>query len=415
MKYLYFFCAVVTLAMSFSIGFVLADGSIQFFSESAELINEAENLENDYEEETFTDEIAETVASMSLAEKIGQLVMVGVDGYEHDENSKHLIKNYHVGGFVLLKQNIKNLEQMLDLINSLKKANSVNKIPLFLAIDEEGGRISRLPQEFAKIPSSKAIGEINNGEISYQVGSIIGEELKMLGLNMNFAPVLDINSNAENPVIGDRAFGDKPGIVSKLGIQTMKGLQEQNIVSVVKHFPGHGDTSVDSHYGLPIVNNDLDRLESFELLPFYEAVKNGADAVMIAHIMLPKIDANSPATFSKTIINDILRNKMDFEGVVITDDMTMGAINDNFDLGKAAVESIKAGSDIILVCHDFAKEEAVLKALYEAAENKDIPITRIDQSVYRILKMKQKYGVNDKAVKDVNPKIINSKIQKLFH
>ena len=141
-------------------------------------------------------------------------------------------------------------------------------------------------------------------------------------------------------------------------------------------------------------------MESFELLPFYEAVKNGADAVMIAHIMLPKIDANSPATFSKTIINDILRNKMDFEGVVITDDMTMGAINDNFDLGKAAVESIKAGSDIILVCHDFAKEEAVLKALYEAAENKDIPITRIDQSVYRILKMKQKYGVNDKAVKD---------------
>jgi len=216
-------------------------------------------------------------------------------------------------------------------------------------------------------------------------------------------------------VIGDRAFGDEPDIVSKLGIQTMKGLQEQNIIPVVKHFPGHGDTSVDSHYGLPVVNNDLERLENFELLPFYEAVKNGADAVMIAHIMLPKIDANSPATFSKTIINDILRNKIGFEGVIITDDMTMGAINDNFDLGKAAVESIKAGSDMILICHDFAREEAVLKALYDAVENKDIPITRIDQSVYRILKLKQKYEVNDRIVNNVNFKIINSKIQELFH
>lgn len=266
------------------------------------------------------DPIQEQLESMSLEEKIGQMVMVGVDGYENDANSKQLIEKYHVGGFVLLKQNIKDAKQMLALVNSLKETNLANKIPLFLSIDEEGGRISRMPEEFAKIPPNKQFGLINDGNLTYQIGSIIGEELKTFGLNMDLGPVLDINSNPQNPVIGDRAFGAEASIVSELGIQAMKGLQSQNIISVVKHFPGHGDTSVDSHIGLPTVNNDLQRLNSFELVPFAAAIKNKVDAIMIAHILLPEIDAANPASLSKTVISTILRDDLQFDGVVITDD-----------------------------------------------------------------------------------------------
>jgi beta-N-acetylhexosaminidase len=176
--------------------------------------------------------------------------MVGIEGYNNDAQVQKMITEDHVGGLILLKQNVKDLQQMLDLIQTLKESNSANQIPLFLSVDEEGGRISRMPADFMKLPSNQEIGQLNDGMLSYQIGQIIGDELRMLGFNMNFAPVLDINSNPDNPVIGDRAFGTHADVVSKLGVETMKGLQSQNIISVVKHFPGHGDTSVDSHYWL---------------------------------------------------------------------------------------------------------------------------------------------------------------------
>lgn len=361
-----------------------------------------------------SDPIQAQIAAMSLEEKVGQLVMVGVDRYTNDAHSQQLITRYHVGGFVLLKQNISNANQMLSLINSLKETNTVNKVPLLLSIDEEGGRISRMPDELMKIPASQRIGELNQKELSYEVGDVIGKELRAFGLNMNFAPVLDINSNPKNPVIGDRALGDEPTRVSNLGIQTMKGLQAQNIISVVKHFPGHGDTSVDSHIGLPMVNHDLERLKRLELIPFSAAIENEVDVIMLAHILLPKIDQEYPASFSKIVITDLLRNEMKFDGVVITDDMTMGAIVKNYDIGEAAVKSIQAGSDIVLVCHDYLKEEAVLKAIRKAAENGSISEDRIDQSVYRILKLKQKYTVTDQTVKSVDLQRLNSNIEGLY-
>jgi beta-N-acetylhexosaminidase len=360
------------------------------------------------------DPIQTQIKEMRLEEKVGQLVMAGIDGYENDDHARQLMEKYHVGGFILLKKNIRDAGQMLGLINSIKETNAINKIPLFLSIDEEGGRVSRMPKEFAKMPASKKIGQLDNSQLSYQVGSIIGEELKSFGINMNFGPVLDINSNPKNPVIGDRAFGATAEIVTKSGIETMKGLHTQNIISVVKHFPGHGDTSVDSHIGLPTVNHGLERLNAFELLPFSAAIKNNVDAVMVAHILFPKIDPINPASFSPTIITDVLRQKMNFDGVVITDDMTMGAIINNYDIGEAAVKSINAGSDIVLVCHDYAKEEAVIQAIQKAAETGAISADRIDQSVYRVLKLKQKYNLSDKTVPSVEPQSINKKINVLY-
>lgn len=360
------------------------------------------------------DPIKTEIEAMSLEEKIGQLVIAGVEAYENDQYSKQLIEQYHVGGFILFKKNIQNAEQMLTLLNSLKETNKANKNSLFLSIDEEGGRVSRLPSEFVKFPTNKKIGQLNDENLSYQVGSIIGEELSAFGFNMNFAPVLDINSNPKNPVIGDRSFGPDAETVSKLGTQTMLGMQSQNITSVVKHFPGHGDTSVDSHVGLPVVTHDIDRLKSFELLPFASAIENGCDAVMVAHILLPKIDGENPASFSKTIITDILREDMKFEGVVITDDFTMGAIIKNYDIGEAAVKSVLAGSDIVLVCHGYDKQETVIKALKAAAQTGKLTMDRIDQSVYRILKLKDKYNLSSDPAQGIEPKIINDKIRLLF-
>ena len=362
-----------------------------------------------------TDKIQDLIDSMTLEEKIGQLVIVGVDGYENDEHSRKLIEENHVGGFILFKNNIQNSRQMLDLLNSLKAINAAqNKIPLFLSVDEEGGRVSRMPDEFMKFPSNKEIGKLNDANLSYNVGRILGEELSAFGFNVDFAPVMDINSNPKNPVIGDRSFGTTPELVSKLGIETMKGIQSRNVISVIKHFPGHGDTDVDSHVGLPRVNNSLKRLKSFELKPFKAAIENNADAVMVAHILLPQIDAKNPASFSKTIISDILRTDLNFNGVVITDDFTMGAITQNYNIGEAAVKSINAGSDIVLVCHEFDKQKAVIDSLYNAAQTGQISIERIDRSIYRILKLKEKYKLSDENSGLISSSIINDQISALF-
>ncbi|HOV27675.1 MAG TPA: beta-N-acetylhexosaminidase [Pseudobacteroides sp.] len=361
------------------------------------------------------DDIIEKLNEMTLDEKIGQLVIVGFEGETIDSNTKELIEKYHVGGVILFKKNIKSVSQTAVLINSIKEVNYVNKLPIFVSVDEEGGRVSRMPEEFKKIPSSRDIGEKDDENYSYQIGSAIGNMIGHLGFNMNFAPVLDINSNPHNKVIDDRALGSEPDIVKRLGISTMKGLQSKNIIPVIKHFPGHGDTAEDSHIGLPVINYDLDRLRNFEFIPFLEAIRHNADAVMIAHILMSKIDGDYPASMSHKVVSGILRDEMEFKGVVITDDLTMGAIEKNYDIGDAAVKSFNAGCDILLVCHGYEKELSVIRALKEAAENGEIPLERIDESVYRIIQLKNKYGLTDTKIDDVNITGINEEIDKVTY
>lgn len=356
------------------------------------------------------DPIEEQIKSMTLEEKVGQLVVVGLEGYTIDDNTKTMIENHHVGGLILFGRNVESSGQLLALVNSIKSTNSKNKVPLFVSVDEEGGRVSRMPAEFKKLPRNDAIGKINSGDFSYKIGNILAEETKSFGFNMNFAPVLDINSNPQNPVIGDRAFGSDSQIVSKLGVQTMKGIQAGGVIPVVKHFPGHGDTSVDSHIGLPAVDNNIERLKSFELVPFNEAIRNQADAVMIAHILLNKIDPQNPASLSKAIITDLLRKQLNFGGVVITDDMTMGAIVKNYTISDAAIKAINAGSDIVLVCHGYDNELAVIGALKKAVQNGAITEERLNESVYRILKLKSRYRLSDNIISSIDVAKINSKI-----
>ena len=372
---------------------------------------EEQSLDNSENIEGSDDDILRQMAGMTLEEKIGQLFIVGLEGYSLDDNSLEMIEKHHVGGFILFKRNIKDVEQLVALTNALKAANSNNKIPLFISVDEEGGIVSRMPEGVKKLPSSGSLGRLGSEELSYEVGKILGYELKLFGFNMNFAPVLDINSNPQNPVIGERAFGSDKELVSKLGIQTMKGIQSQGIISVVKHFPGHGDTSVDSHVGLPRVDHGLERLREFELVPFAKAIESGADAVMVAHILFPQIDPENPSTLSKAIITDILKGEMGFEGVVITDDMTMGAIMENYSIGEAVVKSILAGSDLILVCHGHENGLQAITAIREAVEEGAISEDRIDESLYKLLKLKKKYNLSDQPVELPDIQSLNKMIE----
>ena len=259
------------------------------------------------EEVEELDPIIEKINNMTIEEKIGQLVFVGLDGLEPDDRTVKLIEKNYVGGFILFKKNIKSVDQTVKLTNSLKDINSKNTIPLFIGVDEEGGRVSRFPKELTKIPKARDIGLVDDEKFSYKIGNILGERLSALGINIDFAPVLDIHSNLKNTVIGDRAYGTTTEIVSKHGILVMDGIMDSNVIPVVKHFPGHGDTYMDSHIDLPVVNKTIDELEELELIPFENAIKNGADVVMMGHILLTNIDEEYPASLSKKIINGIDR------------------------------------------------------------------------------------------------------------
>ncbi|OZQ77856.1 beta-N-acetylhexosaminidase [Paenibacillus odorifer] len=345
-----------------------------------------------------SDPIALQVAEMSLEEKIGQMLLVGIDGTVLDEQAKKMITEDKIGGIILYKDNIKNLKGMISLINSMKKSNTGNPAPLFMSVDQEGGKVSRMPKEYATFPSNGTVGASNDAAAAEKMGKLLAREVRSAGFNMNFAPVLDINSNPDNPVIGDRSFGNAAGQVIQLGIAEMKGIESEGVVPVVKHFPGHGDTSVDSHLALPIVNKTAGQLAELEWLPFQAAIKEGTDAVMVAHILFPKLDPDKPASLSRTIIGEQLRDEMGYQGIVITDDLTMGAIMKNYDLAAAAVDTVNAGSDILLVAHGYDNEKRVMDSLLQNVKNGKIQETRIDESVYRILALKAKYNLSDEQI-----------------
>ena len=359
------------------------------------------------------DKIKEKVDSMTLDQKIGQLFIVGFDGEIVSDEVVDLVKNQKVGGLIYFSRNIVDSNQIITLNNEIRAIEK--DIPLFISVDEEGGIVSRVPEEFIELPSSSYIGNRDDENLSYNVGKIIASELKYLGFNMDFAPVLDVYSNPNNTVIGERAFGNNADIVSRLGIRTMEGLRDGGVIPVVKHFPGHGDTEVDSHYGLPIVTKTLEELSNLEFIPFKNAIDSGADVVMVSSIILSNIDSEYPATISKKVTTDILRDKLNFEGVIATDDMTMKAIIDNYDLTDAVVMSINAGNDLILVCHGYDDILNSIKAVKDAVGNNVISEERIEESVYRILKLKEKYNINNNPIKsETNIEGINSEINSLF-
>lgn len=328
------------------------------------------------------------INEMTLDEKIGQMILSGFNGTDFNDELDTLINDLKVGGVILFSRNIEDSKQLKKLNLDIEEANK--NIPLFISIDEEGGRVNRLAKNIKRFESAKSIGDKGDIKYAYENGKEIGKTLKEHKINMNFAPVLDIYSNSKNTVIGDRAFGDNEKIVETMGIATMQGLKDEDVIPVIKHFPGHGDTEVDSHIGLPVVEKSTDQLYDFEFVPFKKAIESGADAVMVSHILMKQIDDKNPATLSYNLITKILRNDMKFSNIIITDDMCMKAITNRLSVEEASIKSIQAGSDIILIGSDISKTKSVIEKIKLAVERNEISEKRIDESVYRILKLKQK-------------------------
>lgn len=357
-----------------------------------------------------TDSIQAEVNKLTLKEKIGQMIIAGFDGTT-SSNAKTLINNYKLGGVILFGTNIKNPNQLVNLTNEIKTYNKSNKVPLMISVDQEGGRVNRMPSPIINTPSARTIGNKNNGNYSFNIGNVISKELSSFGFNTDFSPVLDIQSNPKNTVIGDRSFGTTSSVVTKNGESMVEGIRKGNIIPVIKHFPGHGDTSIDSHLELPVVNKDLASLKKFELIPFSNAIKNHADMVMVAHILVKKVDSKYPASMSKAVITDLLRKQYGYNGVVITDDMSMGAIAKHYNLSNAAVTSINAGSNIILIGHGNQNVKTIYNSIYSAVKNHKISEDTINKSVYKILSLKQKYKLNNNKVSTVNVTNLNKLIQ----
>lgn len=337
------------------------------------------------------DKMQDKLDSMTLEEKAGQLLIVGFKGTFLNDRTKSYINDLKVGGLILFDRNIESKGQIIGLVEEIKGSNAEEDIPLFLCIDEEGGSISRLPKEYRRLPDPFQIGETNDVDIAFQFGQLLGNRVKGLGLNLNFAPVLDIHSNPDNPVIGKRAYGTNPERVSDIGLEVAKGIRNSSIIPAVKHFPGHGDTSTDSHLELPIIDKSLEELRNFELIPFKDAIENNIEMIMMAHILLPSLDKDYPATLSKKIVHDLLRDEMGYEGVIVSDDMTMGAIVNNFTLEDACIDFLKAGGDILLVCHGEDNPRIVFDKIIDAVEIGELSMEEIDEKVYRILELKDRY------------------------
>lgn len=365
----------------------------------------------------------EIVANMTLEEKIGQMFMPDFRNWNgegftvYNDEVGDIVKAYHLGGIILFGPNVVGTEQTIRLVDGLQNAvsglkSTGKKIPLLISIDQEGGSIVRLATG-TNMTGNMALGATDEPKQAYNAGKVIGEELKVLGINVNFAPVLDCNVNPFNPVIGVRSFGGDPKLVADMGNSYINGLHDAGIAATGKHFPGHGDTATDSHLGLPVVTHDFKTVHELDLVPFKEAVDSGVDMIMTAHVVFPAIDdstvisskdgkpVNLPATLSHKVLTDLLRDEMGFEGVVTTDALNMAAIADNFGGEQAVIMAIKAGTDIVLMPASVTKAseignlDRVFKAVLDAVQNGDIPESRIDESAQRIIALKIKRGIYD--------------------
>ncbi|GGJ98795.1 beta-N-acetylhexosaminidase [Lentibacillus kapialis] len=365
------------------------------------------------------DLIRDKMNDMTLEEKIGQLFVVHVYGqtptdpdYEQTnldrnrggKNFKEVIENYHIGGVLYFNwtHNIEkpvDTEQVNALSNGLQEIamDQKSEIPLFVATDQEGGIVQRVTSPGTVFPGNMALGATRSEEYAAASAGILGEELSSLGINTNYAPVADVNVNPANPVIGVRSFGEDPDLVSRLTAAQVSAYQEENVMASAKHFPGHGDTDVDSHYGLPVINHDLETLHEVDLKPFKAAIDAGIDSIMSGHIVVPALDDSGlPATLSKPILTGLLREEMGFDGLIVTDSLGMSGAN-VVPEDRVAVEAFKAGNDVLL---NPPNVELAYNSMMEAVESGEISEERVNESVFRILKAKMDKGLFDDPYTD---------------
>ena len=350
------------------------------------------------------------INKLTIEEKVGQMIIIGMDTNYITDRIKTMITKYKIGGIILYRKNFNTYKDMLKLIKELKHLNKQNPIPLFIAIDQEGGRVNRMPKEILNLPSANKIAKEGNIELIEKSAEITGELLKNSGYNLNFAPVLDIKRFSDNHAIGDRCYGDNKDDVVKYGIPVMKQLQKQGIIPVIKHFPGHGATKEDSHYFLPIIN----KLEEEDIYPFEQAIKEGAEAILVGHFLIKNITGAYPTSLSRKFITRYIRKKYKYNGVVMTDDLKMKAIKFIYGTDLAVKKAFESGSDIVIFRFNKDEEKKVIDHIIKLVRKNKIKENRINKSVKRILRLKEKYNISDhQKIDGINVEKINKQISEI--
>lgn len=342
------------------------------------------------------------------------MFMAGVNATALSAEERFVFEDAGIGGFILFKHNLSDPEQIVGLCRSLWNIKTDH--PPFIAIDEEGGRVHRLPEPFTHFPAAAVIGQRSNADLAYRLGKATAEELALLGINLNFAPVLDVNSNPYNPVGGDRSFAADPAKVIKFSNKWTQGLRDGGIIPCGKHFPGHGDTDQDSHLTLPVVDRSLEELKAIELPPFAHACRNKMEALMTAHVLYPALDAELAATLSHPIITGLLRQQLGYDGVVFSDDMEMKAISGRYGDQEAAGFCTRAGVDVLLYGHELAKVQNVFEFLASEAAGDPRLRGKVEDSYRRIIDLKGRFlktftGITQEPV---GPRLIRLGHQRLI-
>lgn len=329
-----------------------------------------------------------------MIEKVGQHLIIGLQGPDLLPEEKEFLLKYNIGGVILFDRNLKTPEQLHALtteLHSLRK-ESKDKSPLFVSIDMEGGRVHRLKEPFTRWPALAHLGKIGSSSLAFRFALSMGEELRAFGINLDFAPSLDVFSNPKNTVIGDRALSTDPAVVTQLSTALVRGYMKAGVIPCAKHFPGHGDTEIDSHFDLPVSEQtlmDLDKGQGLE--PFKKVFRSRCDLVMTAHILFKKIDPKWPVTLSPIFIQQILRDVMKYKGLIITDDLDMKALAKHFPKEQIPVQALTAGANILLYCNEPASPVKALNSIASAIKDKKLPISLIEKNYSAILSFKKKH------------------------
>lgn len=364
------------------LGILLNDKNI--FSNVEESKSAQEEIPIAQQNLTIDEKVDKIVASMSKTEKIGQMVMIGIQGTKVDDNSLYMLHQFHMGGVILFDRNMESPEQVKQLTSDLQ-SQSNEKVPLFIGIDEEGGDVVRMAEKLTPPPSQKEIGETGDIEQAKIWAIKTAKSLKDMGINVNFAPVADVGSNDK------RSYSTDTNTVIDFVRAATKGYQQENIIYSLKHFPGIGKGKVDSHVDSSSIDVTKEILMAEDIIPFKTIINENKPEdyfILVSHLKYPALDEEYPASLSSKIMTDLLRNELGYKGIIITDDMEMGAVANHNDFKTVGVNAVKAGADIVLVCHEYQHEQDVYLGLLDAVDNGEISQQRIDESVKRIVKAK---------------------------
>jgi beta-N-acetylhexosaminidase len=325
----------------------------------------------------------------AIRRDIGQLLIGSLAGRTITPEIRSLAREFSLGGVTLFSRNIEAPEQVAEL--SIDVQTLASELPLWVSVDQEGGRVARLRKPFTEWPPMAVLGRSGSVELASRFAAALAAELRAVGITLDYAPVLDIHTNPKNPVIGDRALADDAELVARLGAAIVRGMQDSGVAACGKHFPGHGDTTVDSHLELPLVEHPPDRIRRVECVPFRAAIKADVAFIMTAHVLVPSLD-DKPATLSPRVVQALLRDELGFPGVILSDDLEMNAIAQSFAIPEAAVQAVVAGCDAVLICSgDVETQAATLEALVHAVEDGRIAYGRVEDALTRLRHAKERF------------------------